>query len=58
MSQNHDMVREYLSRVDEEIQGVKKTLISKADGERVARVEKHLAEMQLVAEKHYGKNRN
>ena len=55
---NFVVIREYLGRIDDEIQDLKKRLISKADLERLERLEQKLVQIELVVKKHYGKDRN
>jgi chromosome segregation ATPase len=49
---------EYLKRIDNEIQDLKKKLDQKADLERLALLEKRVAQIELVVKKYYGKDSN
>lgn len=51
-------ILEYLKRIDNEIQGLKKVLSRKADLERLVRLEQRVAAVELVVKKFYGKNSN
>ncbi len=55
---NFAVVLKYLSRIDDEVQYLKRMLFNKADLDRVIALEKRVTEIQLIVEKHYGKNSN
>lgn len=56
---NFDQILEYLSRIDEEIQDLKKVLSRKADLERLQALERRVAQVELVLKKYYeSKNSN
>jgi chromosome segregation ATPase len=51
-------ILEYLKRIDNEIQDLKKKLDKKADLDRLALLEKRVAQVELVVKKYYGKDSN
>lgn len=55
---NFKAIREYLSRIDDEIQDLKRRLTGKAEVERLQRLEERVAHIELVVKKYYGKNSN
>ena len=56
---NFNQILEYLSRIDEEIQDLKKRLDRKADLERLLAVEKRVGQIELVVKKYLdGQNSN
>lgn len=50
---NFDQIFEYLSRIDEEIQNLKKVLSRKADLERLQALEQRVAQVELALKKYY-----
>lgn len=48
---NFNAIKDYLSRIDDEIQEMKKILSRKADLERLERLEQKVAKMELVIQK-------
>lgn len=48
---NFEQVINYLSKIDEEIQNLKKILTQKADVERLVQLEKRVAQIELVVKK-------
>lgn len=58
-TKNFEVIMEYLSRIDEEIQELKKVLFRKADIERLEVLEKRVVHVELVVKKFYeGKDSN
>ena len=55
---NFEVIMQYLSRIDAEIQDLKKRLTGKAEVERLERLEERVAHIELVVKKIYGKNSN
>jgi len=53
-----NQVMEYLKRIDDEIQELKSRFYSKADLERVERLEHRVAQVELVVKKIYGKSKS
>src|SRR3989338_8539382 len=53
---NFKAILEYLSRIDDEIQDLKRRLTGKADVERLERLEERVGHIELVVKKFYGKN--
>lgn len=55
---NFKAILEYLSRIDDEIQDLKRRLTGKAEVERLERLEQRVAHIELVVKKIYGKGSN
>ena len=55
---NFEIIREYLARIDDEIQDLKKRLVAKADLDRLLKLEQRMARVELVIKKYYDENRN
>ena len=53
-----NQIMEYLKRIDDEIQDLKRRLVGKADLERLGHLEQRVASVELAVKKFYGKNRN
>ena len=51
-------ILEYLGRIDDEIQDLKKRLVAKADLEKLEKLEQRVARVELVVKKYDGKNSN
>ena len=59
LTRSSKQILEYLSRIDEEIQDLKKVLVRKVDLERLLTVEKRVAQIELVVKKYLdGQNSN
>ena len=54
---NFESIKEYLSRIDEEIQDIKKILSEKADLQRLERLEHEVAQIKLVLQQ-WRENKN
>ena len=55
---NFKVVLEYLSRIDDEIQDLKKVFHGKPEMKRLMQLEARMAQVELVVKKFYGKNSN
>ncbi len=58
VDQNFKVIREYLGRIDDEIQDLAKRLGRKADLQKLEQLQGEVAEIKLAFKKFYGKNRN
>lgn len=56
--QNFKIIREYLSRIDDEIQDLKKVFHGKPEMKRLMQLEERMAQVELVVKKYYGKGSN
>lgn len=55
---NFNVIMKYLSRIDDEIQDMKKSLAGKVDTKRILILEQHMTEVRLALDRKFGKNWN